>query len=46
LKGVAPGDIAAELADQDQLTVNLKTAKDLGINIPLVVLARATDVIE
>jgi len=46
LKGVAPGDIAAELSDQDQLTINLKTAKELGVNIPSTVLVLATDVIE
>ena len=46
LKGVAPGDIAVELSDQYQLTVNQKTARELGITIPLAVLARATDVIE
>jgi putative ABC transport system substrate-binding protein len=46
LKGVAPGDIAIELSDQYQLTINLKTARELGITIPLAVLAIATDVIE
>jgi putative tryptophan/tyrosine transport system substrate-binding protein len=46
LKGVDPGDIAAELSDQDQLTVNLKTAKELGVTIPLPVITLATDLIE
>jgi putative ABC transport system substrate-binding protein len=46
LKGAAPGDLAAELSTDYQFTVNLKTAKELGVTIPPTVLARATDVIE
>jgi putative ABC transport system substrate-binding protein len=46
LKGATPGDLAAEFSDQYQLTVNLKTAKELGVTIPRTVLARATEVIE
>jgi putative ABC transport system substrate-binding protein len=46
LKGAAPGDLAAELSVDYQLTVNLKTAKVLGVTIPPTVLTRATEVIE
>jgi putative ABC transport system substrate-binding protein len=46
LKGTAPGDLAAELSIDFQLTVNLKTAKELGVTIPPTVPARATEVIE
>jgi putative ABC transport system substrate-binding protein len=46
LKGAAPGDLAAELAGEYKLIVNLKTAKELGITIPASVLARADEVIE
>jgi putative tryptophan/tyrosine transport system substrate-binding protein len=46
LKGAAPRDLAAELSMDYQLTVNLKTARELGITIPPAVLARATEVIE
>lgn len=46
LKGTAPGDLAAEQATEFKLSVNLKTAKELGITIPATILARADDVIE
>ena len=46
LKGTAPGDVAAEQATEFKLSVNLKTAKQLGITIPATILARADDVIE
>jgi putative tryptophan/tyrosine transport system substrate-binding protein len=46
LKGAAPGDLAMEQGNVFKLLVNLKTAKELGINIPPAVLARADEVIE
>ena len=45
-KGIAPGDLAADLSMERKLFVNLKTAKELGITIPPSVLARADEVIE
>jgi putative ABC transport system substrate-binding protein len=46
LKGVAPGDLAAEIATEFRLIVNVTTAKELGITIPPSILARADEVIE
>jgi putative tryptophan/tyrosine transport system substrate-binding protein len=46
LKWTTPGDLAAELSMDYRPTVNLKTARELGITIPPAVLARASEVIE
>ena len=46
LKGAKPSEVPVELPTQFQLIVNLKTAGDRGISVPLAFLARADEVIE
>jgi putative ABC transport system substrate-binding protein len=46
LRGVKPAELPVEQADRFEIVVNRRTAAELGLKIPQVVLLQATEVIE
>ena len=46
LRGTKPSELPVQLPVKVQITINLRTAKTLGLNVPASILLRADEVIE
>src|SRR5262249_28798522 len=46
LKGTKPGDLPVDQASKDQLVINLRPGRTLGLAIPPPILARADEIIQ
>jgi putative ABC transport system substrate-binding protein len=46
LRGTKPSELSVQLPVKVQLTINLRTAKALGLNVPQTLRATADEVIE
>jgi putative ABC transport system substrate-binding protein len=46
LRGAKPSSLPVQRPDKFELVINMKTAKALGLNVPRLLVARATELIE